>query len=392
MEFPALRPKTGYSNIGLNLKSLQSRFILFLSALLWVSVAVAQPPPKVVFLVPNPPNDQPFWTQATEIMEAVAEDLNIDLKIAYSKPSSYSQKKDGLRVLNSRPAPDYFLSLYLIEASPHHLELAEKLGIRTFIFNAGVIPGDREKIGQPRGKYRHWIGQMVPEDRQAGYLLADALIAQAKAAGKTDKLGKVHLIDVGAFGASIDESRDNGLHKRINEQNDVVLDKTLLTGWSPSTAYNEALDALKEYPDADAIWCVSDATALAAVKAAKASGKTPGKDIFIGGIDWSPEGIEAVASGDLAVSVGGHFLDGAKALILIHDYHYGIDFADELGVEMETQMKTITTDNSREYLDQLSKLDWREVDFKKFSRKYNPKLKTYDLSLHSLFSSLQSEP
>lgn len=371
--------------------NLRNRLLLLL-VLPWISLAAAQQPPSVTFLVPNQPGEQPFWTHAVEIMQAAAEDLDIDFNVVYSKAGSYNHKKDGLAVLNSRPPPDYFLSLYLIEATPHHLKLAEKLGIRTFIFNAGIIPDDRENIDGPRAKYRHWIGQMVPDDRQAGYLLADTLIAQAKKAGKTDDAGKVRLISVGAFGASIDESRDDGLKNRIREHNDTSLIKTVLTGWSASIAYDETLKALQEYPQTDAIWCVSDAIALAAVRAAKASGKTPGRDIFIGGIDWSRDGLKAVDAGDMAVSVGGHFLEGAKSLILIYDHHHGIDFAsDETAAEMQTAMEAVTAANAEEYLNKLYKLDWWKIDFRQFSKKHNPKLKDYDFSLDALLNSLETE-
>ncbi|HEX7028240.1 MAG TPA: ABC transporter substrate-binding protein, partial [Gammaproteobacteria bacterium] len=347
----------------------------------------AQQPPSVTFLVPNQPGEQPFWTHAIEIMQAAADDLGIDFKVVYSKAGSYNHKKDGLAILNSRPPPDYLLSLYLIEATPHHLKLAEKLGVSTFIFNAGVTAEDREDLGGPRARYRHWIGQMVPHDREAGYLLADTLIAQAKKAGKTDETGKVRLISVGAFGASVDESRDAGLKNRIREHDDARLDKTVLTGWSATIAYDETLEALQEYPQTGAIWCVSDATALGALRAAKASGKTPGRDIFIGGIDWSLDGLKAVAAGEMAVTVGGHILEGAQALILIYDYHHGIDFAEGTGAEMQTAMKAVTAGNAEGYLHRLYELDWRKIDFKRFSKKHNPGLKDYDFSLDALLES-----
>jgi ABC-type sugar transport system substrate-binding protein len=364
-------------------KRLRTVFI-FLFALLWILPVFAQHPPKVTFLAPNPEGAQMFWTQSIGIMKAVADDLQIDLKIIYSRPGSYHQKKDGLEVLESRPLPDYFLTIYLLEATRHHLKLAEQSGVLSFVFNAGVVPEDREEVGRPREKYRLWIGQMIPDDRQAGYLLADKLIDQAKIAGKTGSDGKVHLISLGGLGASIDKFRENGLTERINERKDSVLDRTILTGWSQSVAYDETIKALEKFPTAGVIWCVSDTTALAAVEAAKKLGKTPGKDLFIGGIDWNQAGIQAVASGDMAVTVGGHFLEGAKALILIHDYHHGIDFVDKPGVEMQTRMKAITTDNAEEYLQTLSKLDWSKIDFRKFSKKYNPGLENYDLSLDVL--------
>lgn len=370
----------------LNSKSLRTVFV-FLPALLWMPAVFAQHTPKVTFLVPNPENAQTFWTQSIGIMEAVAEDLQIDLTLIYSRPSSYYQKKDGLEILDSRPPPDYFLTIYMLEATRHHLQLAEQSGVSSFIFNAGVVPEDKKEVGRPREKYRRWIGQMIPDDRQAGYLLADKLIDQAKKAKLTDSNGKVHLISLGGLGASIDQFRENGLTDRVNKGNDSVLDRTILTGWSRSVAYDETIKALEEFPATGVIWCVSDAVALAAVGATKKLGRTPGKDLFIGGIDWSMAGIQAVASGDMAVTVGGHFLEGAKALILIHDHYHGIDFVNNPGVEMQTGMKAITAGNAGEYLDALSKLDWNKIDFRKFSRKYNPGLQSYDLSLDALLDS-----
>lgn len=367
--------------------------LMSIALLPWLSIAFAQPAPKVAFFVPSAPGVSPFWEQMTEAVQAAAEDLEIDLKVVYSNPNSYSLKKDGLAALNDPDKPDYFLTGYWKASTQYHLQRAEQLGIRTFIFNSGVAPEERTGIGRPREKYKYWIGQVTPNDLQAGYLLADILIDKAKKTGKTDN-GKVHLIAMGGWGEKhkMEEDRYNGLRKRIDEQNDAVLDKFILTGWSQDTAYNELLTELKQYPKVTAIWSAGDTMAIGAVQAAKESGKTPGQDIFIGGIDWSIEGLKAIASGVMEVSMGGHFLGGAEALILIHDFHYGIDFFDESGAEIETPMRAVTHDKAGEYLDTLGNLDWREIDFKTFSRKYNPGLKRYGLSLHSLLESLKPEP
>lgn len=324
-------------------------------------------------------------------MQAAAEDLDVDLKIVYSKSNSYSHKKDGLKALNDADKPDYFITGYWNESSSHHVKHAEKLGIRTFIINSGVVPGDRTEIGRPREKHRYWMGQMIPDDQQAGYMLADILIRKTKAAGKTDDSGKVHLIAIGGMGEGIEseEKRYKGLKKRVAEQNDAVLDEFILAGWSPKTAYTALLDSLKQLPETGAIWSASDAMALGAVEATKSRRRTPGRDIFIGGMDWSLEGLEAVKTGEMAVSMGGHFLEGVKALILIHDHHNGLDFASELGVEIQTQMTPITTENAEKYLNTLNTLDWHNIDFRQFSKKHNPKLKSYDLSLEALLKSLK---
>src|SRR5690606_34879675 len=95
------------------LRNLQ-KFLMALALWPWLSIATAQPAPKVTFLVHDPPGVSPFWTQTIDIMKAAAEDLKIDLRFAYSRSNSYSLKKDGLAALNATDKPDYFLSGYWI--------------------------------------------------------------------------------------------------------------------------------------------------------------------------------------------------------------------------------------------------------------------------------------
>lgn len=327
----------------------------------------------------------------TGIMEAAAEDLGIDLTFVYSRNNSYSEKKDGLAALDGSSKPDYFLSDYWVEATQQHIKRAEQLRIHTFIFNSGVAPEERKEMGRPREKYRYWIGQMTPGDYQAAYTLADVLIGKAKAAGKTDKNGKVHLIIIGGDGVgnSAEEKRYGGVKKRVAESNDTVLDGLILTGWERTTAYNELLEALKQHPETSVVWSISGSVSMAAIDAVQDLGKTPGRDVFIGGMNWTLENLNAVASGRLTAIMGGQFLEGIKTLILIYDYHHGLDFETELGVDIQTPQALATIDNAREYLNKLSKADWRKVDFKQFSKKYNPGLKSYNLTLETLFKNLE---
>lgn len=369
------------------------RLLLIPLTALWLSGVPAQPAPKVTLLVPSPEGGSVFWTQMTGLMQATAEDLGIDLRLVYSRNNSYSEKKDGLAALESKDRPDYFLCGYWVEATRHHLERAEQLRVHTFIFNSGVASEERAQIGLPREKYRYWIAQMVPDDYQAAYTLADVLINKAKAAGKTGKDGKVHLIVIGGDGVgnSAEEKRYTGVKKRIAERNDAAIDKLMLTGWERETAYNELLETLKQYPETGVIWSISGSVTLAAIDAVQNSGKTPGQDIFIGGMNWSLTNLNAVASGKLTAIMGGHFLEGVKALVLIYDYYHGLDFEAELGVDMQTPLSLITIDNAKVYLDMLSRADWRKVDFKQFSKKANPGLKRYNLTLETLFKSMAAE-
>lgn len=51
------------------------------------------------------------------------------------------------------------------------------------------------------------------------------------------------------------------------------------------------------------------------------SGQDP-RNFLLAGIDATPEGLTAVEEDKLVGTIGGHFLEGAWAVVVIHDYLY----------------------------------------------------------------------
>ncbi|HEX7027067.1 MAG TPA: hypothetical protein VF268_07480, partial [Gammaproteobacteria bacterium] len=98
------------------------RFLLSMAVLPWLSLAVAQPAPKATLFVPDLQGASWFWEQTIKIMHAAAEDLNVDLTVAYSRSNSYSLKKDGLKALDERHKADFFLTGYWIASTQFHLQ------------------------------------------------------------------------------------------------------------------------------------------------------------------------------------------------------------------------------------------------------------------------------
>jgi ABC-type sugar transport system substrate-binding protein len=350
--------------------------------------AVAQSPepapPKVAFLNPNPPGNT-FWDMVTSFMQAVAEDLNIDLHVVHSKGNPYSYKKDGLDLVETLSKGDYLITAYFSSSSSiKYIQRANERGVKIFVINTGIPEDERQIIGKPREKLENWIGHMAPSDFQAGYELADILINKATALNKGSSTG-IHVVALGGGTDSIVPlQRLEGFKKRVAEQSSIRLDDLIDTMWTRPEANVTARELLHQNSEAQIVWTLSDPVALGVIDAIKAEGKKPGVDILTGGIDWSPEAISAVASGEMTASVGGHFFEGGWALVLINDYHYGIDFADDPGVKSTTKMSAITADNVQTYLKRFNNPDWNKIDFKQFSKKYNPSLKKYDFYLETL--------
>jgi PAS domain S-box-containing protein len=82
------------------------------------------------------------------------------------------------------------------------------------------------------------------------------------------------------------------------------------------------------------------------------------------------------------VSVGGHFMDGAWAAVLLYDYLNGIDFANER-LQFESQMAGITRANLKKFSAFLS-LDKQSLNFRLFSKALNQQLKLYSLDLNAI--------
>jgi ABC-type sugar transport system substrate-binding protein len=354
--------------------------------------AWAEPPPRVYFFHPNTENT-PFWGKVYDVMMAAADDLGVELHGVIAKDNSFSVKRSGVELVESLKPGDYLITGYWAVSTAKFIEIAEQRGVKVFVINADFTEEENRELGRPRTHFKNWIGHMYANDEQAGYELADSLITRAVKAGKLAKDGKVHVVALyGGDKSVVSESRDAGLKRRVAAFSDAALDTVMSAMWDAGSAESVTVQMLNQHPEATVIWAASDSMALGAIKAIESLGKKPGTDIFVGGIDWSDEGIDAVSDGTMWVSVGGHFLEGAWSLVLVHDYHYGIDFADDPGVRSMTSMHSITSDTVKDYREKLGNPDWKRIDFKRFSKKYNPNLEKYDFSLRAVLNAFDKAP
>ncbi|WVM93097.1 hypothetical protein ULG90_02880 [Halopseudomonas pachastrellae] len=83
-------------------------------------------------------------------------------------------------------------------------------------------------------------------------------------------------------------------------------------------------------------------------------------------------------NGELDAMVGGHHLAAAWALVVLYDYHNGVDFAETDGLEMSKSMFALfDREMAQDYLGYLA-AGHPEVDYCRFSKVCNPELKAYD--------------
>ncbi len=367
------------------LKSLRKAFCGLSCLLLVVSSSLwAAEPIKVTMINPDPPGD-PFWDQVVAFMQASAEDLNIDLKVLHSRSQDrFKYLEIAKEEMESDDRPDYLVAILLNRIGPWMLKSAEENGVKVLTINTDVSEQDNKEIGAPRGKYKNWIAKMYPDDKYAGYLLGKKLIERAKlnndGSGKTIEVVAV----TGGRATAVAEQRVNGLRDAIKENPQSKLVQVVYTDWTSDMASQKTASLMRRYPNISVAWAASDFLSFGALAGVKAHNQHSSDHVVSGGIDWTNEGKQAVANKKMTTTVGGHFMEGGWALVLIHDYHNGRDFNETLGLQIRTKMSALDETNIGPYLQNFGKNDWKKIDFKQFSKVYNPKVKRYQFNLENV--------
>lgn len=348
------------------MRSYPARLLIGFLLLLTSFLAHAGSRPSVVFLSPD---DSRFWQLVAGFMEAVAEDLEVDLEIQYDRESDrYSYLRMAKDLLSREEKPDYLLFMCKENVSESMLRLADGAGVKTFTFNTDVPDAARASIGMPRTVLSGWLGHLSPDNIAAGRALVTLLGKQAEQLGLASGPSIPMVALSGTRDSSAAKDRDRGLLAAAVQQRSELL-QLVYANWSRELAREKTEILLKRYPNTVSIWSASDGMALGAMEAARNAGRVPGKDLLVGSVDWEPEALEKIRQGDLLVSMGRHFMGGGLALLLLHDYHHGRDFGDmSPDYVFRYELEPATRDN----IDQVQRImdpeNWSAVDFRQFSR------------------------
>ncbi len=329
------------------------------------------------FFSPRSANDM-FWSKFTGFMQEAVDDLGMSINFHYANGNHLKMVEQAKEVIK-RGETSILVFQNFKKQGAIIIRMAEKAKIPAFVVNAGFQKD--ENMGKPREKYKCWIGELVPDDFEAGYRLAQILSRKAQ----RGRDGKIHMVALsGNIADTASIERVEGLKQAVNEMNDVVLEQVFSTDWSSTVARQKfCLFKRSRYPETTVVWAAGDAIALGVAEGARELNLKMGRDIITGGIDWSREGLEAVKEGTLHVSMGGHFVDGAWAAVLIYDYFNGRDFALD-GVSLKSKMFPITIYNADTYLLKLKRNNDSKLNFKSFSRVYNPNIRQYNFGLSTL--------
>lgn len=223
---------------------------------------------------------------------------------------------------------------------------------------------------EPQDEFDKYIGFIGPNDEDSGYRMAKALFEATPAAEDGKKyIGVVQ----GTPGTTVAINREKGFDRALAETNDVVVVGRVNGNFVREDSQTAMEDLYQAHPEIKGVWAANGGCATGVMTALKNAGKQPGKDVMVVGMDLNPENVEAVANGELLFDIGGHWLQGGFALVMMYDYLNGYPIPKE-SKNVVLTLLPLTKDK----IDQFNK-DFPgglpTFDFKDASKVYNPDAK-----------------
>ena len=336
---------------------------------------------SVVFLNPGK-STEAYWLSYAQFMQAAAKDLGMPLQVIYAERDPQRMVEQARAVLQATNPPDYLVFVNEEYAGPEILRLSKGSQVKLFAVNNTLTADQQTLIGASRERYPNWIGSLVPNDEEAGYMMASRLIERGRA---LQPAGEMQLLAFsGAKQTPAAQFRERGLQRALAEHPDVRLRQLVYSEWNRQRAYEQAQQLLPRHPDATLIWAANDEMAFGAMRAAEELGRVPGKDLLFSALNNSAEVLQARLDERVSVLVSGHFTAGGWAMVLLHDYDAGLDFAARGGKDRQDALfMQLDKPQSRRLLQRIQSKRY-DLDFRRFSVVGHPRQRDYNFSLQPL--------
>ena len=345
--------------------------------------------PSVLFINPGKTGEV-FWDMVSNFMMAAAHDLNLDAKVVYAERDHLKMIDLAKEAVQSDSPPNYMILVNEKLAAGRMLDEIPP-SIKIVLLNNTLSVEQINRYGKPRQTVPNWIAHIYPNHEKAGYDIAQSIISAQQSSKQLKSIKKIGLLAIGGSRATTASSlRLSGLQRALREYPNVELQQTIHSQWRRDKAESQIYGLIRRWPDTQLIWAANDPMALGAIDAVIKRNKRPGENIFVGGLNWSTEALEKIVNGTMVTSIGGHFMQGAWAMVLIHDYHKGLDFED-LGFEFTAPMTVIDQTNVARYLEIFGDQNWDKIDFKKFSRWENKPQKIYQFQLTKILNQFRKQ-
>ena len=323
----------------------------------------------VAIFTPTTANNT-YWPEVHSVIRAAGADLGISLEIhEFDVQDRFAKVSEGVQRLDTETRPDAAIFSVEFGQAIRLMDAAEKAGI-PFFLNGPLFPEELSELGgKPGREYNYWAGYFHEDEELKGFLLAQRLIAAARAAREGHGTEPIHVAGINGarawYGSIL---REAGLRRAVDEHPDVELLQMVYTRWTPEEGREMASQIMRRYPDVAVLWAASDQLALGAAEAVSERRAHGEPRVYTGGLDLSDAGIEAVLRGELQATVAATSLLWAQALIDLHDQLRGLDPAGDGNAVFLAA--PVVADRSTAKDIRARSRDFESIDFRQFSRFY----------------------
>ncbi|MFJ2364599.1 ABC transporter substrate-binding protein [Pseudomonas sp. NPDC087697] len=336
---------------------------------------------SVLFLSPGT-SAETFWLSYSQFMQAAARDLGMDLQIQYSERKPETTIKQAREALQGPNRPDYLVFANEQYVAPEILRLSEGSGVKLFIVNSALNADQLALLGNREEKYPNWLGSLVPNDEEGGYLMLKELIRLHPPVAPGQKLELLAFAGLKITPAS--QLREKGMMRALREHPEVHLRQLVYGAWNRQRVHEQATLLFKRYPKTSLIWAANDEMAFGAMQAYQEAGGTPGKGALFSAVNTSPQALQALLDGRLSVLLGGHFSLGGWALVELHDYDQGVHVERYGGRDRQIPLLQLIDRAQAKRLLAIGVTQDYGVNFRSLSAKDRPLSYRYPFSLQAL--------
>ena len=307
-----------------------------------------------------------FWLNVDHFMHAAADDFNIELVTFFANRDHIYMKSLLQRAIRSKP--DFIILVNEKGVGLEMLKMTNQANIPTlFLFN-GLRTPDWKNQNHNITEYPFLVGSIEPDNYQAGYKLAQALIKQHQThSADPAKILTLH----GDYNTYAAIDRKKGMLAALNSATiPTELIGEDVANWSQPHSETLSLAWLKRFSDINIIWAANDPIAFGAKKASL----TDSQVRVIGGINWD---VKPDFAKDL-ISIGGHVALGGYAMAYINDYYHQLLPRQEVPLQLDL-FEPESKKSSKQLISLLNKQQLHEIDFTVFSLQHRKTL-TYTIN------------
>ncbi len=322
---------------------------------------------SVAFLNPGHP-EEVFWRSYSRFMQCAADDLGLQLQVHYIGRDASSALSTARVLLLGPRRPDYLVLVNEQYVAPAIMRLAHGTGVKLVLVSNGLTQSQARAVDAQPETFAPLLATLTGNDEQAGYLMLHAML---------DKLPRLEgPIDLLAFAGikttPASQLREQGMRRALADFPQVRLRQVVYGGWDRQRAYEQAQILLQRYPDTRLVWSANDEMAFGAMRAFAQAGRIPGHDVIFSAVNSSPEALRARIDGRLSVLMGGQFMLGGWAMVMLHDDALGlpIDRDGQRDYQLPV-LRLIDQDRARRWL-ALPERGAAAIDFRRYSAEGRP--------------------